>query len=119
MNDPPFFLFPHVISVCGIFVLLVYFNMRTTAVVEETKAELMDTYLKLNPEKVSMKALLVASIEMARRGGAEVKRIREQVSVKCNASRPLSTPNYRTNCIRNSLLREKHITLSFPGQWHW
>lgn len=54
--------------------------MRTTAVVEETKAELMDTYLKLNPEKVSMKALLVASIEMARRGGAEVKRIREQVN---------------------------------------
>ena len=85
MNDPPLFLFPYVLSVCGIFVLLVYFNMRTTAVVEETKAELMDTYLKLNPEKVSMKALLVASIEMARRGGAEVKRIREQVSIKCSA----------------------------------
>ena len=72
--------------------------MRTTAVVEETKAELMDTYLKLNPEKVSMKALLVASIEMARRGGAEVKRIREQVStIKCSACRTLLTPNYRTN----------------------
>ena len=93
-----FFKLPNVLSVCGIFVLLVYFNMRTTAVVEETKAELMDTYLKLNPEKVSMKALLVASIEMARRGGAEVKRIREQVSIKCSACRPLITPNYRTNC---------------------
>jgi hypothetical protein len=53
-------------------ILIVYFNFGSNN-------ESVFTY-----KTVSLKALLVASVEIAKRGGAEVKAIREQV--------PLSLP---------------------------
>ncbi len=50
-------------------ILIVYFNFGSNN-------ESVFTY-----KTVSLKALLVASVEIAKRGGAEVKAIREQVPI--------------------------------------
>ena len=58
-----------------IFVIIVYFNLGSS----DSRSSLLND--RVTTEAVSLKALLSVSIEMARRGGVEVKRIREQVRV--------------------------------------
>ena len=59
------------IFITVVLILIVYFNFGD-------KNESVFTY-----KTVSLKALLVASIEIAKRGGAEVKSIRELVFIIC------------------------------------
>ena len=65
-----------VLLVAVVFILFVYFNLggNNGAVSPDD----LESYQKMS-DSVSLKSLLAVSIEMARRGGAEVKRIREQV----------------------------------------
>ena len=62
-----------IIFMLVIFVIIVYFNFGSN----DSRASLLND--RVTTEDVSLKALLSVSIEMARRGGVEVKRIREQV----------------------------------------
>ena len=62
-----------IIFMLVIFVIIVYFNLGSN----DSRASLLND--RVTTEAVSLKALLSVSIEMARRGGVEVKRIREQV----------------------------------------
>ena len=64
-----------VLLVAVVFILFVYFNLGGNNVSSDD----LESYQKMS-DSVSLKSLLAVSIEMARRGGAEVKRIREQVS---------------------------------------
>ena len=63
-----------IIFMLVIFVIIVYFNLGSN----DSRASLLND--RVTTEAVSLKALLAVSIEMARRGGVEVKRIREQVN---------------------------------------
>jgi len=65
-----------IIFVTLIVILLVYFNMGSGG---STQAA-VESYQKMS-NTVSLKSLLAVSIEMARRGGAEVKKIREQANI--------------------------------------
>ena len=62
-----------IIFVCIVFVVLIYFNIGSK---DNNSSLLRD---RITTETVSLKALLAVSIEIAKRGGVEVKRIREQV----------------------------------------
>jgi len=62
-----------IIFVCVVFVVLIYFNFGTKDSSSALKRD------RITTETVSLKALLSVSIEIAKRGGNEVKRIREQV----------------------------------------
>ena len=64
-----------IIFMLVIFVIIVYFNLGSN----DSRASLLND--RVTKEAVSLKALLSVSIEMARRGGVEVKRIREQVRI--------------------------------------
>ena len=66
-----------VLLVAVVFILFVYFNLGGNNGGAVSSDDL-ESYLKMS-DSVSLKSLLAVSIEMARRGGAEVKRIREQV----------------------------------------
>jgi len=63
-----------IIFMLVVFVIIVYFNLGSN----DSRASLLND--RVTTEAVSLKALLAVSIEMARRGGVEVKRIREQVN---------------------------------------
>ena len=65
-----------ILMVAVVFVVFVYFNLGGSVVSQEA----LESYQKMS-DTVSLKSLLAVSIEMARRGGAEVKRIREQVNL--------------------------------------
>ena len=62
-----------IIFVCVVFIVLIYFNIGTKDSSSALKRD------RITTETISLKALLSVSIEIAKRGGAEVKRIREQV----------------------------------------
>ena len=62
-----------VLFICLVFVVLLYFNFGGSS---QNVEHLRD---KITTETVSLKALLSVSIEIAKRGGLEVKKIREQV----------------------------------------
>ena len=64
-----------VIFICLVFVILLYFNFGGSS---QNVEQLRD---KITTETVSLKALLAVSIEIAKRGGMEVKKIREQVRI--------------------------------------
>ena len=66
-----------VLLVAVVFILFVYFNLGGNNGGAVSSDDL-ESYQKMS-DSVSLKSLLAVSIEMARRGGAEVKRIREQV----------------------------------------
>ena len=62
-----------VIFVCLVFIVLVYFNLGGS------DSNAINPNDRLTYETVSLKAVLSVSIEIAKRGGLEVKKIREQV----------------------------------------
>ena len=62
-----------IIFMLALFVIIVYFNLGSS----DNRSSLLND--RVTTEAISLKALLSVSIEMARRGGVEVKRIREQV----------------------------------------
>jgi len=64
-----------IIFMLVVFVIIVYFNLGSN----DSRASLLND--RVTTEAVSLKALLAVSIEMARRGGVEVKRIREQSNI--------------------------------------
>ena len=71
-----------VLLVAVVFILFVYFNLGGNNVSSDD----LESYQKMS-DSVSLKSLLAVSIEMARRGGAEVKRIREQVRQYTNIAK--------------------------------
>merc|ERR1711936_280608 len=64
-----------VLFICLVFVVLLYFNFGGSS---QNVEHLRD---KITTETVSLKALLSVSIEIAKRGGLEVKKIREQANI--------------------------------------
>ena len=77
-----------IIFMLVIFVIIVYFNFGSN----DTRASLLND--RVTTEAVSLKALLSVAIEMARRGGVEVKRIREQVNAYRTTDFALNSVKY-------------------------
>jgi len=68
-----------ILLVAVVFILFVYFNLGGNNGGAVSSDDL-ESYQKMS-DSVSLKSLLAVSIEMAKRGGAEVKRIREQANI--------------------------------------